>query len=117
VARIRTSDDAKEVAASLQPQAQAIATTALASEEALSATADAEKGDFAGASKKLANMSTELRHRAASAPAAARPRMLKAADAADDQARAVGAATAAAPAARRETVLKMNSYGMKSSGF
>jgi hypothetical protein len=43
--------------------------------------------------------------------------MLKAADAADDQARAVGAATAAAPAARRETVLKMNSYGMKSSGF
>ncbi len=119
VARIRTSDDASEVASSASPQAQAIATTALANEEVFAATQDAEKGDFAVASKKLAVMSTELRHRAASAPAAAKPRMLRAADDADEQSRAAGAAAtaSAAPAARRETVLKMNSYGMKQSGF
>ena len=117
VARVRTSDDAAEVVASLEPQAQAIAVSALSHDVLLTATEDAEHGDFAAASKKLASVGAELRHRAASAPPAAKPRMLKAADDADVESRAIGAATAAPAPVRREAVLKMNSYGMKSSGY
>jgi hypothetical protein len=117
VARVHTSDDAGEVASSVEAQAQAIAATALANDESLAAAREAQSGNFAAASKKLAVAGAELRHRAASAPAAAKPRMLKAADAFDDQSRSAGAAAAATPAVRRETVLKMNSADMKSSGF